>query len=30
MFQIVAAFCLVIIVFVFTGLVHREQEDEWQ
>ena len=30
MFQIIAAFCLVIIMYVFTGLVdHKEHEDEW-
>lgn len=29
MFQIVAVFSLVLIMFIFTGLVQREQEDEW-
>lgn len=29
MFQIIAVFCLVFIMYIFTNLVHREQEDEW-
>jgi hypothetical protein len=29
MFQIIAVFCLVIVMFIFTSFAHKEQEDEW-
>lgn len=29
MFQIIAVFSLVFIVFIFTSFVNQEQEDEW-